>query len=123
MRRSTRCDPRKPAPPVIKARISSLPFRLQVSVPVKRSNCVDYVALCFCAQLGVDRYREGLLRSPLCLRKIASIISEVSEAFLHVQRKGIVDLSANALFSQPALQFISVSRPYDKLIVHVKRCG
>src|SRR5215471_9404395 len=97
--RSTRCEPRKPAPPVIKTRIR-YPFISQARFSIKRRDCVHNIALRIFIKLGVDGDGEDLERRTLGLRKISRFITEIFKTRLKVQRKRIIDLSADALFAQ-----------------------
>ena len=69
----------------------------------------------------MNRQGQHLARGLLAFREIAGTICEIAEAFLHMQRKRVINVAAHAILVQIGLQTISLRSANHELIVNMPR--
>ncbi len=88
---------------------------------VEGSDCVDDGLLLIGAKLGVDGKSEDLGGSSFADGEVAGAVSEVGECCLLMQRKGVIDLAADAAVCEVLPELVAARCADDVLVKDVGR--
>src|SRR2546426_10812372 len=92
---------------VLKRVVSSTLGKVPSSLPVESADGTGHPFLLAGCQLGIDRQREHLAASGFRARQVARTVAERCEAWLQMQRHGVVDRRADPTIIEKPGQLVA----------------